>query len=64
LLNLKCEIGKDFNDASLWLLNEKDENEEITAARELFGFNTGTFTEVTAGLLVSKFSKHQHPNRF
>ena len=48
LVNSTLEVAKDTNDGSLWLLNDEVSNAEVTA-RELFGFNVGQFSEVTAG---------------
>lgn len=41
-------VGKDRNDESFWIINETGENESISA-RELFGFNVGSFNELTTG---------------
>lgn len=49
MLNSGLEVARDANDGSLWLVNETGNNEEIPA-RELFGFNIGSFAEVTSGL--------------
>ena len=48
LVNSTMEVAKDTNDGSMWLLNDDVSNAEVTA-RELFGFNVGQFSEVTAG---------------
>ncbi|CAK9102569.1 Uncharacterized protein SCF082_LOCUS47960, partial [Durusdinium trenchii] len=47
LQNSQMHVGKDRNDESFWI-NETGENESISA-RELFGFNVGSFNELTTG---------------
>ena len=68
-------VGQDTNDGSMWLLNDTTENEDVSA-RELFGFNTGTFAEVVTGpstfhqtvcfyfgfIFISSNSSHNLPN--
>ncbi|CAK9102257.1 unnamed protein product, partial [Durusdinium trenchii] len=48
LQNSQMHVGKDRNDESSWIINETGENESISA-RELFGFNVGSFNELTTG---------------
>ncbi|CAL1145308.1 unnamed protein product [Cladocopium goreaui] len=52
LANSVLKIGKTENDGSWWLLNESRDNIDVPA-RELFGFNVGTFVEVPAGEATS-----------
>ena len=53
-------IGKDGNDGSLWILNEEIQNKELKA-RELFGFNIGSFQELPAGdLFTVCFLNHKN----
>ena len=47
--NCGLEIARDSNDGSFWLINGTDSDTSM-AAKEIFGFNTGSFTELTSGL--------------
>ena len=53
-------IGRDSNDGSLWVLNEEVQNKPLEA-RELFGFNVGSFQELPAGDLFAIWFSNQHP---
>lgn len=48
LANSCVQIGKSQNDDSWWLINDSVENVELSA-RELYGFNVGSFCEVPSG---------------
>ncbi|CAL1131034.1 unnamed protein product [Cladocopium goreaui] len=48
LANSELVVGEDTNENIMWLLNDSDSNQEL-CARELFGFNTGSFAEVVTG---------------
>jgi len=45
-------ICRDSNDGSLWILNDEVQNCELKA-RELFGFNIGSFQELPTGDLCT-----------
>ena len=49
LANSELVVGEDTNENIMWLLNDSDSNQEL-CARELFGFNTGSFAEVVTGM--------------
>ena len=49
LANSELKICKTENDGSWWILNETDQLVELKA-RELYGFNVGSFAEIPAGL--------------
>ena len=48
MANSPVKIAKSKNDGSWWLLNATSENVELQA-RELFGFNVGSYAEVPTG---------------
>ena len=50
LQNSTLAVCKDSNDGSMWLINDTVDNVDVSA-RELFGFNIGSFSEVTAGAM-------------
>ena len=59
LANSDLNIVKDKNDGSLWITNATGSAAELKA-RELFGFNVGSFAEVVAGPMQSvNHSKHK-----
>ena len=48
MLNSELDVARDSNDGSFWIINETETNTSI-GAREIFGFNVGSFVEVTSG---------------
>ena len=62
LAGCSLKVGRAKVDGALWLINETTAAEELTA-KEIFGFNIGSFSEVLSGLFHNR-QKGSTPNMF